>query len=519
MLRTPAGKRVRVDDIRVPSFPPLVIRAPQIHKSQVNAVLDERRLFHSVLVDGQLLRGLFDPGSCCTYVGKPTFEKFSNLLERLADQTRPGIMYPNGVVEEIAGQAILPIKFLGLEKTLQVRFAPTFDCEVLLGHDFAELYDFDVRFKHRIWRLGEGNWYSYQGQEIGPTPTRAESSQSVGESSPRGNRANKAPSNRACAGLTELHESEARYLEDFLSKKIPPMPTRLPATNLTKHTIDVQGHQPIKQCHRRLSPKVEEAFREAAQKLEDEGIIGPSGSEWCNPVVMVRKSDGGHRLCIDFRKLNEVAKKDAYPMKNISEILDKLSSAKYISKIDLSEAFHQIPLAEESKELTAFPVPGKGLFHHNRMPFGLSGAPARFQRLLDRLITPEFEPHAFAYLDDIIVVSETFKEHTYWLERVLDAILKAGLTVNREKSEFGCSQVRYLGYLVDRTGMHPDPEKVEPIISYPAPNTLRKLRRFLGMVSWYRKFLKDFAAKAEPLYRLLKKNRRYTWENEQEQAF
>ena len=244
---------------------------------------------------------------------------------------------------------------------------------------------------------------------------------------------------------------------------------------------------------------MEEAFREAAQKLEDERIISLSGSEWCNPVVMVRKSDGGHRLCIDFRKLNEVAKKDAYPMKNISEILDKLSSAKYISKIDLSQTFHQIPLAEESKELTAFPVPGKGLFHYNRMPFGLSGAPARFQRLLDRLITPEFEPYAFAYLDDIIVESETFEEHTYWLERVLDAILKAGLTVNREKSEFGCSQVRYLGYLVDRTGMHPDPEKVEPITSYPAPNTLRKLRRFLGMVSWYRRFIKDFATKADPL--------------------
>ena len=105
------------------------------------------------------------------------------------------------------------------------------------------------------------------------------------------------------------------------------------------------------------------------------------------------------------------------------------------------------------------------------------------------------------------------------MERVLDAILKAGLTVNREKSEFGCSQVRYLGYLVGRTGMHPDPEKVEPITIYPASNTLRNLRRFLGMVSWYRRFIKDFAAKAEPLYRLLKKNRRYTWDNEQEQAF
>ena len=167
---------------------------------------------------------------------------------------------------------------------------------------------------------------------------------------------------------------------------------------------------------------------------------------------MVKKADGGYRLCIDFRKLNDVAKKDAYPMRNMSDILDKLRSARYISKIDLSQAFHQIPLSEDSKQYTAFTVPGKGLFQYKRMPFELSGSPAFFQRLLDRLITPEFKPYAFAYLDGIILVGESFEDHMDWLEKVLEVIVKSGLTINREKSEFCANQVRYLGYLVDQQG-------------------------------------------------------------------
>ncbi|XP_033227080.1 uncharacterized protein LOC117179418 [Belonocnema kinseyi] len=319
--------------------------------------------------------------------------------------------------------------------------------------------------------------------------------------------AHSVPIMQACTGIKVLNPSEANYLEDFLKRKIPPMPTKFPATLMVEHYIDIQGSPSIRQAYRRLSPKVEESLRESAQKLEAEGIIRPSESEWCNPVVMIRKPDGDYRLCIDFRKLNEVAKKDAYLMRNINTILDKLSSARYISEIDLSQAFHQIPLSNECKEFTAFPVPDMETYHYNRIPFGLSGAPATFQRLLDLLITPEFEPHAFSYMDDIVVVSETFEDHIYWLENVLDAIVNAGLMANSDKSELGCSRVRYLRYLVDKTGMHPDPEKIKPITSYPAPapTTLRKLRRILGMVSWYRRFIKDFGQKAEPLHRLLKK--------------
>jgi len=144
-------------------------------------------------------------------------------------------------------------------------------------------------------------------------------------------------------------------------------------------------------------------------------------------------------------------------------ILDKLRSARYISTIDLSQAYFQIPLARENREIIAFSVPGKGLYHFTRMPYGLMGAPATFQRLLDKLIGPEMEPHAFAYLDDIVVVTSTFEEHLEWLDRVLSRISTAELTINPEKCEFYRSQVRYLGFIVQQGDLTVDPEKLKNI--------------------------------------------------------
>jgi len=153
------------------------------------------------------------------------------------------------------------------------------------------------------------------------------------------------------------------------------------------------------------------------------------------------------------------------------------------------------------------------------MPYGLTGAPATFQRLLDRLIGPEMEPFAFAYLDDIVIVTPTFEEHMVWLKRVLDKITNAGLTVNPDKCEFCRSQVRYLGFIVQGEGLTVDPEKTRPILEYPAPRNIKQLRRFLGMSSWYRRFIPQFATLSEPLTRLLKKGKRWGWGDEQVRAF
>ena len=156
-------------------------------------------------------------------------------------------------------------------------------------------------------------------------------------------------------------------------------------------------------------------------------------------------------------------------------------------------------------------MPGLSLFQFTRMPYGLSQAGATFQRLVDKVIGPELELYAFSYHDDIIIATETYEEHLRWLEHMVKRIKEAGLTINREKSVFSKTEVKYLGVLVNRDGFWPDPDKIEPMINFPVSKNLKQLRRFMGVASWYRKFLKDFATTAEPLTALTKKDRLYEW--------
>ena len=215
-----------------------------------------------------------------------------------------------------------------------------------------------------------------------------------------------------CGAIADFLDDEQVRLKELVDRKHPPrVEGRLKATHLATHYIDVQGHPPIKQRYRVVSPKAQEAIYEEIDRMLAEGVIKESFSKWSTPIVMAKKANGGYRFCLDFRKLNTVSKKDAYPIPYMSDILKQLKVSKYISTIDLSCAFNQIPLDEACQEYTTFTVPSRGLFQFVRMPFGLWNALATFQRLIDRVIGPELRPHAFFYLDDIIVVTETFEEH------------------------------------------------------------------------------------------------------------
>ena len=231
-------------------------------------------------------------------------------------------------------------------------------------------------------------------------------------------------------------------------------------TRLTEHHIELTDSVPI--CHRlrRLSPKMLEIATEDVCKL----------------------TDGKIRMCIDYRNLNKKTKRDAYPMPSMDSILDKLRRARYLSKIDLKAAYHQIPMDPSSKKYAAFAIPGSGLWQYTRLPFGLVNAPMTFVRLIDALFGPEVEPYVFGYLDDIVIVTETFDEHLEWLGFVLKRLVEAGLKVNEEKCEVCCSQITYLGYLLDCEGLRPDPEKVAPVLNYPPSQTVKQVCSFLGMV-------------------------------------
>ncbi|XP_044755050.1 uncharacterized protein LOC123314004 [Coccinella septempunctata] len=233
---------------------------------------------------------------------------------------------------------------------------------------------------------------------------------------------------------------------------------------------------------------------------------------------MVKKKDGKPRFCIDFRIVNNVSVKDAYPLPYISGILDKLRKAKYISTIDLKQGYWQVPLAPESRPITAFTVPGRGLFQFKVMAFGLHSAPASFQRLLDRVIGPEMEPYAFAYLDDIVVLGETLDEHLDNLRKVFHRLREANLQLNPEKCEFVRKSLKYLGHVVTEDGICTDPDKISAINEMPAPKSVRELS-FLGVASWYRRFIEDFSKVVTPLTALLKKKQTWKWETAKQTAF
>jgi len=201
----------------------------------------------------------------------------------------------------------------------------------------------------------------------------------------------------------------------------------------------------------------------------------------------------------------------------IHATFDKLRGAKYLTTLDLQQGYWQIPLSPESRAVTAFTVPGRGLMQFRVMPFGLHSAPATFQRLLDNILGPELEPHVFIYLDDIIIVSETFDEHLQYLAEVF--LRNVRLRLNPEKCHFCRHELKYLGHIVDRRGIRTDPEKVRAMTQWPRPSNVRQIRQFVGLASWYRRFIPEFSATAAPLTRLTRKNARWQWGDEEEQAF
>jgi hypothetical protein len=286
-----------------------------------------------------------------------------------------------------------------------------------------------------------------------------------------------------------LSTDEEQRLRQFLAEKLPLFDTVRGLTPLAQHEIRLLHPEPVKQRYRPRNPFMQGIIDEEVDKMPAEGLIEPSDSPCSSPIVLAKKKDGKHRFCIDFRKVNEVTRKDAYPLPFINVILDKLRRAWYISTIDVKSGYWQVPLTPANKPITAFMVPSRGLYQFRVMPFGLHSAPATFQRLMDRVMGPELDPYCFAYLDDIVVLGETFEQHLEVLQEVFRRLRAANLRLNPDKCQFGRRSLTYLGHVVTAAGIWTDPDKVAAIQQLATPKTLRQLRSFLMMASWYRRFI------------------------------
>ncbi|KAM8718277.1 hypothetical protein ACLKA7_000979 [Drosophila subpalustris] len=326
-------------------------------------------------------------------------------------------------------------------------------------------------------------------------------------------------------GEGESPDEEAKWPEDlepelkgFLEAELALFEGLQGVSHIAEHKIRLKDDKPLKQRYYPKNPAMQRVIDEQVNELIQAGAIEPSRSPHSAPIVLVKKKTGDWRMCIDYRQLNAHSIPDAYPVPRINHILERLRHARFISTLDLKQGYWQIPMAADSRECTAFTVPGRGLFQWRVMPFGLHSACATFQRALDTVIGPKMEPHAFAYLDDIVVIGATKEQHVENLREVFRRLRAANLKLNRKKCSFFRKRLVYLGHVISGEGICTDPEKVEAIRSLRAPANCKELRQCLGMASWYRRFVPNFATLVRPMTELLKKGRKWSWDKEQEEA-
>lgn len=220
------------------------------------------------------------------------------------------------------------------------------------------------------------------------------------------------------------------------------------------------------------------------------------------------------RMVIDYRRLNEKTINDRYPLPNITEILDKLGKSLYYTTLDLTSGFHQIEMDPRDIDKTAFTVDGSGHCEYLRMPFGLKNAPSTFQRVMDNVLQELQGIICLVYLDDIIIFSTSLQEHGENLRKVFQKLREANLKIQPDKCEFMCKEVAFLGHVISTEGVRPNPDKIKAIKNYPIPKTPKEIKAFLGLLGYYRKFIKDFAKITKPLTECLKKDRRIDINNE-----
>ena len=288
-------------------------------------------------------------------------------------------------------------------------------------------------------------------------------------------------------------------------------------TDTVRMKIDTGSNLPIKMRPYRVQLNNRKVIDKAVDEMLEAKIISRSRSEWSFPVVIVDKKDGSKRFCVDFRKLNKITKLNSYPLPVIDDILALLGKARYFSSLDLKSGYWQVLMDETDKEKTAFTC-HRGLFEFNVMPFGLTNAPAIFQELMNRVLEG-LTNFSVAYLDDILIYSETLTDHLRHIQSVFDRLREHNLRLKLKKCSFLKKGTNYLGFVINENGIQPEHNKVNVIRSLSPPTSVRDVRSFIGMCSYYRRFIPKFSQIAEPIIVLTGKYAKFKWGPECQIAF
>ena len=268
--------------------------------------------------------------------------------------------------------------------------------------------------------------------------------------------------------------------------------------SIIPHQIRLKDDDPINLPFRRIAPNLVQEVKQQLDEMLRRGIIRKSCSPYASAIVPVRKKNGSIRICIDYRRLNAKTIRDSFPLPRIQESLEALHGSVVFSSLDLAHGYFQVVMEPDSVPMTAFRVPW-GLFEFIRMPQGLVNSPATFQRTMEHLFGDLNLTELLIYLDDILVFSSTFEDHIARLDKVLGRLIGAGLKLNGAKCKFFQSQVLYLGHVVSSEGVAVDPDKVSRIVNWPTPDNSEQVVSFMGLASYYRRFIKSFSDVALPI--------------------
>lgn len=289
-------------------------------------------------------------------------------------------------------------------------------------------------------------------------------------------------------------------------------------TNIAEMNIRLNDTTPVTYKPYRLPFSERARVREIVGDLLSNGIIQESQSAYASPIVLVRKKNGEHRLCVDYRALNKKTIKDSYPMPVIEDQLDRLNGKCLFTSLDLASGYHQIPVAKDSRHITGFVTPD-GHYEYTRMPFGLVNAPAVFQSMINKALGSKRFDLAIPYLDDLLCTGSTSDEMFHKLKSIFDLLKNANLTLNIKKCFFFQSEIDYLGFEISEEGLKPGSKKIQAVQDFPRPTNVHQVRQFVGLASFFRRFVYNFARIAKPLTKLTKAEVAWSWGEENETAF
>lgn len=436
----------------------------------------------SITIGDVVVKGLLDSGASISCLGHGAMEfvdKHSLKVKPIASEIKTA----DGASQRIVGYTDVAASYAGETKLLRLYLVPSLSQSLYLGIDFWKLF---------------GIWPTKIEEISAPTTLSNETETPL---------------------FHNLTLSERQQLDAVIELFPSFEELGLGKTPVLCHSINTNNATPIKQRYYPVSPAIQKEMYAEIDRMLSLGVIEESNSPWNSPMVLVRKHCGKPRLCLDSRAINKETVKDAYPLPNIDGIISRLSKTRYISSIDLKDAFWQIALDDKSREITAFTIPGRPLYQFARMPFGLCNAAQTMCRVMDRVIGQDFGDSVFVYIDDLLIVSADFQSHIRILGIVAERLRKANLTINVGKSKFVMREIRYLGYIVGNGELKTDPDKISAIADFPVPRTIKQLRRFLGMTGWYQRFISNYSTISAPLTDLKGSAKSLGWNEQAQLAF